>query len=1549
MPPSYYTYRIRISNYDRVQVEKFDPENPYKEEQPSEDLCYRDNLEELQKLVEVARHNEINSPTQIRILGEALFNVLFEDALLRDFIHFYELARQKEAPLRIELDIDEKTLPDLAALPWEFMCLPQRANQGALWLGTDPNMVFSRRRSQWRSAQPIQLSTNEKLRIALIVSVPDSETLGTVVYEPVQQILNDLVESYSAQIELLPVVEQATPEAIDKILKQKPHLVHFIGHGRLQNEANQDVGQIALVDELNQELWVNSDRFSELFNRHRPGVVLLQACEGGMLSASEAFVGVASRVVQQNIPVVVAMQYEVTNSVACRFARSFYKELASGEPVDVAVQLGRRSISLTATGYQKRDFATPVIFMRVRDGHLFKYQTDERGSSVDQLPSKPSNPTQQTLPQSKSELPDSILSPNQGVRADWGDAPEVPRLFGREEELTSLKQWILADQCRVIGIVGLAGSGKTSLARSLHKGGQAEPGLTKGEIGKTDLSVKLAKDIQDEFKYIYWQKLLNPPKPSEYFSNLVSFLSEGWETELPDTLPDNLENQIKRVLFYLKKSRCLLILDNFEGVLQIGGKVGQYLEGFEGYGQFLEQIGNASHQSCLLLTSREKPKELRGLVGAEKLVRFFELQGVDYRSAQYIFKTIGPIFDNPEMAGSEIEWQQLTEFLRGNALALELAARHISEVFSGSISAFLKQDTKIFDEIRDQLLNWHFERLSAKEQEIMFWFAINREPVSLEKLQDGIISPENRENVSSTLQLMRRNLPIEDTETGLTLQPVLIEDLTKRLIERVFEEISIEVIELKKIKLFNDFSLMQATATEYSRDTQVRLIIRPIIDKLTSKFKGKENLKTRLVTLLSTWQRERPLQEGYLGGNILNLFRQMGVSLQGYDLSNLTIRQAYLEDVTLHDVNFTNADLTKSAFSDHFGSIFSVTFNHQRKLLAGCGDDGLIRLWHEADWEPYDIFEGHTDFIRTITFNAEGNLLASAGDDRTIWLWNVDTGDCIRQRVKAHTQWIQLLHFSPDGLLLASCGGDGLVKLWDVETFKCVKVFRGHQAGVMAVRFSPNGKTLASGGRDGVIKLWNIETGRCIETLTDHKGWIYSLSFSPDGKVLASGSRDKTVKLWDLNNPICIETLKKHKDQVWSVAFSPDGKTLASAGDDGDVMLWDVQSRAVRHVLKGHQSAIGRISFNANGLVLATCSSDCKVRLWDVQSGKCIKVIYGHSNAVWTLAYSPDGKTLAANGKDFAITLWDMATKQPINHLTGHMGVVLTVAFSSDGHLLATGSEDHTIKLWRPKTHECKSLEGHDCRLETVTFSPDSKILATAGHDYCINLWNVSSKIWRTPKDKPFKRLMESDRIFSVKFNSTGTLLASGGADSIPKVWDVNTGRRLKEFNGHTDQVWTVAFSPNGQLLASGSDDCTIKLWDVQTGSCLKTLEEHDDWVWSVAFHPNGKILASASGDWTVKVWDIDSGECLETLEGHKSWVWRVAFSPDGTTLASGSSDETVKLWDIQDLGAIQRDRCINTLKIQAPYEGMNITGAKGLTAAEKTALTVLGAIERNQ
>ena len=140
----------------------------------------------------------------------------------------------------------------------------------------------------------------------------------------------------------------------------------------------------------------------------------------------------------------------------------------------------------------------------------------------------------------------------------------------------------------------------------------------------------------------------------------------------------------------------------------------------------------------------------------------------------------------------------------------------------------------------------------------------------------------------------------------------------------------------------------------------------------------------------------------------------------------------------------------------------------------------------------------------------------------------------------------------------------------------------------------------------------------------------------------------------------------------------------------------------------------------------------------------------------------------------------------------------------------------------------------------------------------------------------------------SVAFSPDGKWLASSGCyDYTVRLWNANTGERVRTLHGHSGSVNDIAFSSDRKTIASGSDDTTVRLWDAKTGTHLWTLLGHTDSVESLAFSPDGKTLASGSLDKTV-LWDAKTGEHQRTLAGHTGSVESLAFSPDGKTLASG-------------------------------------------------------------
>ncbi|MDJ0718720.1 MAG: NB-ARC domain-containing protein [Prochloraceae cyanobacterium] len=1081
---------------------------------------------------------------------------------------------------------------------------------------------------------------------------------------------------------------------------------------------------------------------------------------------------------------------------------------------------------------------------------------------------------------------------------DWGEAPDVDFFYGREQELEILRQWMGVDRCRLVVLLGIGG------------------------IGKTALSVKLTRQLTEGFDRLIWRSLRNAPPIFELLAELILFLSQQQETDLPETI----EGRRLRLLHYLKTSRCLLILDNGEGILETGLPTGRYRKGYEEYKHLFNSIAAIEHKSCLLLTSREKPLGLSADEGENLEIRTFQLKGLSPVEGQKIFSIKGTF------SASQAQWETLNCRYSGNPLALKILASTIRDFFGRNIGQFLEvieEGSFIFDDIND-LLEQQWERLSDLEREIMYWLAINREPVSWQQLREDLVFPRAvGEFLQAIISLERRSL-IEKGISGLTQQTVVVEYVTERLIEKICIELT-----SNQINFFNRYALTKADTADYVRETQIRLILQPLIDRLLMFFSFRQSLENCLSQILVKLQTEFRLKPGYAAGNLLNLLSQLNIDVGGYDFSELAIWQANLQGMNLYEVNLTNSDLRSSVFSQTFESIFSVAFSPNGSLLAAGDVHGSIHLWQVVHNKLLWHCKEHTNCIWSIAFSSDGKMLATGSADSTVKLWDVNNGTCLNT-LSGHSKKISSVAFSPDGKMLATASADFSVKLWNVSNGKCLNTLSAHNNEVTSVVFSPDGKMLASGSYDCTVKLWNVSDGTCLNTLSARISPIRSISFSPDGKTIASGSNDGSVKLWDVNKGNCLKTLSGHSNLVWSINFTSDGKIVASGSHDFSVKLWDVnRGNCLKTLVLRNTNAIMSVAFSEDGKMLANGCVDALIQTWDVKNDKCLNSLFGYSSWIMSVAFSPDGNTIATGSTDFSVKLWSINSGTCLKTFSEQANRIMTVAFSPNGDLVATGGTDSTVKLWNVNTGKCdRTLLGHRKWIRSVAFSPDGKMLASGSEDYSVKLWSLTD-------NRCVKTLSgHTDWIWGVVFSPDGKILASSSSDFSIKLWDVESGKCLKTFSEHSNWVMSVAFSPDGKTIVSSSADCSLKLWEVESGKCLKTFSGHTDWIWSVAFNCDGKTIASGSNDSSLKIWDVESGKCLKTFSGENNWVLSVAFSPDGQTVASGNQEGIIKLWNVLT------GECLKTLRYPRPYEGTNITGAMGLTSAQQTTLKLLGAVE---
>jgi hypothetical protein len=147
----------------------------------------------------------------------------------------------------------------------------------------------------------------------------------------------------------------------------EPHVIHFVGHGQY---VSPEGGQIAFMKEDRTADWITAKRFATLLlEAFSVRMVFLQACESAAGDPYHAISGVAQRLAHVNIPAIVAMQYKVKQPHAIEFAREFYKELAAGKSIDVAVQRARGPLS-DEKGASSHAFGLPVLYQR-QPGGLF--------------------------------------------------------------------------------------------------------------------------------------------------------------------------------------------------------------------------------------------------------------------------------------------------------------------------------------------------------------------------------------------------------------------------------------------------------------------------------------------------------------------------------------------------------------------------------------------------------------------------------------------------------------------------------------------------------------------------------------------------------------------------------------------------------------------------------------------------------------------------------------------------------------------------------------------------------------------------------------------------------------------------------------------------------------------------------------------------------------------------------------------------------------------------------------------------------------------------
>ena len=460
--------------------------------------------------------------------------------------------------------------------------------------------------------------------------------------------------------------------------------------------------------------------------------------------------------------------------------------------------------------------------------------------------------------------PRLVLSPPSSPRrTDWGEAMDVTTFYGREPELTTLSQWTLKDQCQLVLLLGMGG------------------------VGKSTLAIKFAQQMSSQFTFVFWHSLRNAPSLMEVVDNCLQLLTEQHYS------PQNQESSITLLFDLLRNHRCLLVLDNMETLLQKNCFEGRFREEYEEYHSFIQKMAQIPHQSCLLLTSREMPGELEPLIGMQSSVRALKVFGLGRDESQELLK------DN-NLFGTDEDWNVLIKRNMGNPLTLKMAATTMREMFSGSIAGFLKGEPIILYATW-QLFNCQFERLSRLEQDLLYWLAIARGPLSLEEIRTFLKNEVPMREVLAALQSLSWRCLIERATPGavFTLQAEILRYVSERLVEQICEE-----VKRGSPELLLSHALIRENDSDYLRESQMHIFIQPLLKRLVSYYGNERELEGELVDLTQMLKRLPVKVQGYGKDNVANLLTYLRDQTREFDFSHLLMQHPYLQETEVQDASF---------------------------------------------------------------------------------------------------------------------------------------------------------------------------------------------------------------------------------------------------------------------------------------------------------------------------------------------------------------------------------------------------------------------------------------------------------------------------------------------------------------------------------------------------------------------------------------------------------------------------------------------------------------------
>ena len=518
--------------------------------------------------------------------------------------------------------------------------------------------------------------------------------------------------------------------------------------------------------------------------------------------------------------------------------------------------------------------------------------------------------------------------------------------------------------------------------------------------------------------------------------------------------------------------------------------------------------------------------------------------------------------------------------------------------------------------------------------------------------------------------------------------------------------------------------------------------------------------------------------------------------------------------------------------SEHDYIVVLVEFSHDERLLFSCGNsmDKKLFIWDASNGYIVGSFPLMPDpilfmkwggFVKDIKGRDTSRYQFATAGNKQLYVWKFDaktgtfeqeylnTGSTIRDYI--------CLDFSKNKeefLYAGTTSGDFCV--FQMKNKLLTSIVTVAAQGVTALK-AVTANLMIAGCGNGTLALYKLEAGTAklikqIQTI----GKITSISCSFDAIQSLIGT-DQGF-LYKANSADLAMTLQceNHTNSVLFLDYPfKVSDRFASCSQDETIRLWDVSEYLVTsHCVSQGGGAPQCLQITDE--VVISGWQDGKIRMFRNENGGLIwQVDNAHKSGVNSLVLSGNMKFLASGGHEGEVRVWEMKSREMISHLKEHTNKVTKVQLIGDDLFLLSSSRDRALLCWDLQKE--KRVSAHYQRMGGINYFdvvPERNLVLTTGQDRKVTYWDLreANPIRSIDTNKNPKK---GDECFGLMVSHDQKIFATGGSETVVKLWDIGTGSIIGEGTGHSGCVKSLAFSADDKQIVSGGEDGNILLWNI--------------------------------------------------------------------------------------------------------------------------------------